>query len=732
MREGAAARILAGEPHRRSFVEQRGEGEVLAGGPVERLVARSVREPGAGVEELGDLLVGDEALRDPRQRAEQVAQLLHRDRGVRLGGAAIGTAAVLRPEAGERRDVALEARLPRPLQDLFELLHPRDHELLALVARRDPRLLELARVDLAGRGLAPDHFVHDGLRESGLVGLVVPVLPVAVEVDEDVFLEGLSVFDGELYRPHHRFWILEVDVEHRSAQGARDVRAVVGRARVFGVGGEPDLVVDDDVDGAARLVALEVREIEAFRDQALPGEGGIAVDEHREHLLALRVAPVPVLLGADATFDDGVHPFEMARIERQAEVDLPPALRLVVGGVSEVVFHVAAAEHRLRVLVLELYEDLGDVLLHDVGEKVEAPAVRHADDDLFATLVAELLDEPVHERDEAFGAFQREALRADVLLVEEGLEGLGVGQPGEDAQLLLAIEARLVARFLHLLLQPLAEARILAVHVLGADGPAVRPAQARDDLAQREGRGPDVEVAGGEIRVEVVLGEPEVLDVQLVGGLLVEAEGIEIREQVAADPVGLDQLGDRLLLLFRGETLRLGRMIGQIEEGGRELPFRRRGTDGDLAVSVPLSVAVPVARARRSLGRLREAARLQGLRAGLRKRDAGKLGEVALPGLVHGLRVVAPALVLIVDEDLIDSEIAIELHWTFSRRVGARKIADAGGAGQRFGKVGRPGRMGPVAAPRARLETGSRGQETARARKMPGWRNGRRGALKTP
>ena len=206
-----------------------------------------------------------------------------------------------------------------------------------------------------------------------------------------------------------------------------------------------------------------------------------------------------------------------------------------------------------------------------------------------------------------------------------------------------------------------------------------------------------MEVAGGEVGVEILLGEPEVLEVELVGGLLMEPERIEIREEVPADPVGLDQLGDGLLLLFRGEALRLRRMVCQIEQGGGELSFREGGADADLRMAHPLAVPVPVARARRRRGRLREAARLQRLSAGLRERDSGKLGEVALPGLVDGLGIVAPALVLILDEDLVDSEIAIELHGPAPR--GARKIADARGSGQRFGnRVVSGAWVGPVAA----------------------------------
>ena len=41
------------------------------------------------------------------------------------------------------------------------------------------------------------------------------------------------------------------------------------------------------------------------------------------------------------------------------------------------------------------------------------------------------------QRNQAFGAFQREALRADELLLDELLEDHRVGQPREDPQLLV-------------------------------------------------------------------------------------------------------------------------------------------------------------------------------------------------------------------------------------------------------------------------------------------------------
>ncbi len=85
---------------------------------------------------------------------------------------------------------------------------------------------------------------------------------------------------------------------------------------------------------------------------------------------------------------------------------------------------------QMRVDVLELAEDLLRVLAHDVGKHVQPAAVGHADHDLVDALVAGLLDRQVQQRNQALGAFEREALGADELFVDELLEDHGVGQVG--------------------------------------------------------------------------------------------------------------------------------------------------------------------------------------------------------------------------------------------------------------------------------------------------------------
>ena len=122
---------------------------------------------------------------------------------------------------------------------------------------------------------------------------------------------------------------------------------------------------------------------------------------------------------------------------------------LTVEGVAEVVLHVAPAHVGLRVLVLEAGEDLPNVHLHDVDHDVEPPTVGHADDHLLDAELGRALGEVCRASgSRTFTAFEREALGARVLRVQELLEDLGVGELGEDANLLLATEVDVIARVL--------------------------------------------------------------------------------------------------------------------------------------------------------------------------------------------------------------------------------------------------------------------------------------------
>ena len=91
------------------------------------------------------------------------------------------------------------------------------------------------------------------------------------------------------------FRVVRVDMENRRRDDLGDVRAIGRRPGIFRRRGEADLVVDDDVDGAAGLIADQVGEIEGFGHQALSGKGRVAVQQQRHHLIPVGVVPLQLL-----------------------------------------------------------------------------------------------------------------------------------------------------------------------------------------------------------------------------------------------------------------------------------------------------------------------------------------------------------------------------------------------------------------------------------------------------
>ena len=162
----------------------------------------------------------------------------------------------------------------------------------------------------------------------------------------------------------------------RIGRGAREAR----------IGGEADLVVDDEVDRAAGAVALQARQAEAFRHHALAGEGRVAVDEERHDGGAVvRRAAVLVLLGAHLAEHHRIDDLEVRRVGGERQVDVV-AVEGAVGRGAEMVLHVARA---LDVVgregaALELVEERPVRLAHHLGEHVEAAAMGHAEHDLLA------------------------------------------------------------------------------------------------------------------------------------------------------------------------------------------------------------------------------------------------------------------------------------------------------------------------------------------------------------
>ena len=278
--ERAALGVLAGEPNRHAVDQQRAEGERLGLGPVdafaagERLAAalELALQLGVELESLGD---GEELLVD-------VAQALGRHGGVDrraraavelvLAGRLLGRAVLLLGLADPLLEVLMLTRHLVP-----GLLGPPVH----LLAGDDAGVDQLLGVDLGDPLVLLDRLVHLGLGVGGLVGLVVAEAPVADQVDQHVVTELLAEGHRQAHGADTGVDVVGVDVDDRHVEALRQVGCPVGRTGVLGVGGEADLVVLDDVQRPADLVAVERLEVEGLGDDALADHRRVAVEDHR-------------------------------------------------------------------------------------------------------------------------------------------------------------------------------------------------------------------------------------------------------------------------------------------------------------------------------------------------------------------------------------------------------------------------------------------------------------------
>ena len=187
---------------------------------------------------------------------------------------------VLALVVGEHRVVAALAGVERGARRL-------DHRVGA-VGRQHALRDQLVAVELARSRVRRDLLVHQRLRHRRRVLLVVAELAEADDVDDDVLVELLPVVERELAAQDDRLGIVAVHVQHRRLDHLDDVGAIQRRARVARIRGrEADLVVDDDVDRAAGVVAARLRQRQRLHHHALAGERRVAVDDDRQHRVAL-------------------------------------------------------------------------------------------------------------------------------------------------------------------------------------------------------------------------------------------------------------------------------------------------------------------------------------------------------------------------------------------------------------------------------------------------------------
>ena len=220
-----------------------------------------------------------------------------------------------------------------------------------------------------------------------------------------------------------------------------------------------------------------------------------------------------VLLGADDALEHAVDGLEVRGVRCEEDRELFTAVVHEGALGAEVVLDVARAALAAHGDgALELAEHLTVGLAGDVREDVEPAAVRHADRGAVQARLRGALQDLVEERDERLATLEAEALLTDVLRLQEGLEGLGLVELRQDAQLLVV--AGLLVLELDVLLEPRPLVGVLDVHVLDAGRAAVRVAEDAEDVAQLH-EALAAEAVRHELAVEIPEGQAVVLDLEV-------------------------------------------------------------------------------------------------------------------------------------------------------------------------------------------------------------------------
>ncbi len=439
-----------------------------------------------------------------------------------------------------------------------------------------------------------DHLVHLGLGVGRLVGLVVTEAAVADQVDQHVMAELLPERERKPHRRDAGLHVVGVDVDDRYVEALCQVGCPGRRAGVLRVGGEADLVVLDQVDGAADGVAVERLEVERLGDHSLRGEGGVAVEDDRDRGVGVLVGVWALsggLRGAGGAGGHGVDELQMGRVRLQADDDRLAALQLVGALGAVVVLDIArpALGNRRDRLErrgsLELGEDRVVGTAEVVREHVQPTTVRHADHDLAGAAGGGQLDQLIQHRDGHVESLDRELLLAQVGLVHEALERVDLRQALEQRLLLLVGERLAELPGLDLLPQPQALLVRRDVLDLVGDRAAVGLAQMRQRVGERLAGDVDAQDPGRDPGHQLGR-ELERLRVERRVALGLAAERIELGGQMPVRTVSLDERGrglDGLEHLLVGNRRSRGRGRGPRGAGGpRRFGERRKRRDPEI------------------------------------------------------------------------------------------------------------------------------------------------------
>ena len=129
--------------------------------------------------------------------------------------------------------------------------------------------------------MAADDFIHQWLGDHWFVLLVVAQRAKTNHIDNHVLMERHPEIKRDFSHHDDSFRIVAVDMKDRRLNHFRHVGAIKRRARVAWIrSGETDLIVDDDMHGAAGSITARLRQVQGFHHYTLGRKCGVAMQQH--------------------------------------------------------------------------------------------------------------------------------------------------------------------------------------------------------------------------------------------------------------------------------------------------------------------------------------------------------------------------------------------------------------------------------------------------------------------
>ena len=145
---------------------------------------------------------------------------------------------------------------------------------------------------------------------------------VAEHVYNNRLMESLTEFGCNFRSEYDSFRIVTIHVENRSFNHFRYIRRIWRRTGEGRIGGETDLVIDDEVNCTGNAVTAQTRQTKTFRNNALTGKCRITMQQQRHDFGAFcqrydfitGTTSQQILLGAGFTHNNRIDDFEMRRV----------------------------------------------------------------------------------------------------------------------------------------------------------------------------------------------------------------------------------------------------------------------------------------------------------------------------------------------------------------------------------------------------------------------------------